>query len=51
MATPEDITVLVTQDDFELALKALVPSVSVQEMDHYAQVQRRFSQNSQPDNI
>lgn len=46
MATQEDITVLVTQTDFEMALRMLVPSVSVQEMGHYKQVQQRFSQGS-----
>jgi len=42
MAPTEELTVLVTQEDFEFALKELVPSVSAQEMAHYAQVQRRF---------
>jgi peroxin-6 len=45
MATPQDIEVLVSRDDFEMALKALVPSVSQAEMDHYARVQRQFSQD------
>ncbi|TFK72586.1 AAA-domain-containing protein [Pluteus cervinus] len=47
IAKPEEITILVTQEDFESALQALVPSVSAQEMKHYGQVQRQFSQGLQ----
>ncbi|KAF8652744.1 hypothetical protein AX16_004241 [Volvariella volvacea WC 439] len=47
MASPEDTTVLVTYEDFELALKSLIPSVSVQEMEHYKRIQQRFSQGFQ----
>lgn len=43
MASPEDILVYVSKQDFEKALASLVPSVSQAEMDHYAQVQKRFS--------
>ncbi|KAF8892676.1 AAA-domain-containing protein [Infundibulicybe gibba] len=43
MATEDEIRVLVTQDDFDHALRGLVPSVSKSEMDHYAHIQRRFS--------
>ncbi|KAJ7684814.1 AAA-domain-containing protein [Mycena polygramma] len=43
LASPEDIEVLVSQDDFDLALQSLVPSVSQSEMDHYAHIQQRFS--------
>ncbi|KAI0043551.1 AAA-domain-containing protein [Auriscalpium vulgare] len=43
MAEREDIAVVVTQRDFEGALRELTPSVSQAEMDHYAQVQARFS--------
>lgn len=46
MATPEEIDVLVTKEDFDIALKNLVPSVSQSEMEHYARVQQRFSQKS-----
>ncbi|KAJ3490704.1 hypothetical protein NLJ89_g11412 [Agrocybe chaxingu] len=44
LASPEDITVYVSEEDFDRALKALVPSVSQAEMEHYALVQQRFSQ-------
>ncbi|KAF8163058.1 P-loop containing nucleoside triphosphate hydrolase protein [Crassisporium funariophilum] len=44
LAAPEDITVYVSQGDFDRALDSLVPSVSQAEMQHYAQVQKRFSQ-------
>jgi len=44
MAAPEEILVHVSEKDFEMALDALVPSVSQAEMEHYAEVQRRFSQ-------
>ncbi|KAJ8515523.1 hypothetical protein ONZ45_g7081 [Pleurotus djamor] len=47
MATPSEIEVLVNKDDFDVALDNLVPSVSQSEMDHYAQVQQRFSQKSE----
>lgn len=45
LATPEEILVTVNHEDFLLALEKLVPSVSQAEMDHYAQVQKRFTQN------
>ncbi|KAJ2917643.1 hypothetical protein MD484_g2754, partial [Candolleomyces efflorescens] len=45
LATPEEILVTVTHEDFSLALRNLVPSVSQAEMNHYAQVQRRFTQD------
>jgi len=44
IATPEEILVTVNVEDFSLALKNLVPSVSQAEMEHYAQVQKRFTQ-------
>jgi peroxin-6 len=44
MATPADSEVLVSQEDFELALRELKPSVSETEMQHYAEVQRQFSE-------
>ncbi|GJN93762.1 hypothetical protein Rhopal_006819-T1 [Rhodotorula paludigena] len=43
MATPQEIEVLVAQQDFEAALAELVPSVSQAEMLHYKTVQSRFS--------
>ena len=44
MASPEDIEVLVSREDFDKALKTLVPSVSQAEMEHYARIQYRFTQ-------
>jgi len=44
LASAEDIVVYVSAEDFERALDSLVPSVSQAEMEHYAQVQERFSQ-------
>ncbi|KAJ7582447.1 AAA-domain-containing protein [Mycena floridula] len=44
IAKAEDMNVIVTQDDFERALAQLVPSVSESEMNHYASIQQRFSQ-------
>ncbi|KAK0502993.1 AAA-domain-containing protein [Armillaria luteobubalina] len=43
VASPEDINVVVTEDDFMLALNHLVPSVSEAEMKHYATIQQQFS--------
>ncbi|GHJ84555.1 hypothetical protein NliqN6_0957 [Naganishia liquefaciens] len=43
MAAPSELEVVVQRDDFEAALKDLVPSVSAEEMAHYAQVQKQFS--------
>ncbi|KAK4048422.1 peroxisomal assembly protein [Microbotryomycetes sp. JL201] len=43
LATPAEIEVLVSQEDFEAALAELVPSVSQAEMQHYKLVQQRFS--------
>lgn len=46
MATPAEIDVLVSKADFELALRELVPSVSQDEMDHYAEVQKKFANDT-----
>ncbi|KAJ3554581.1 hypothetical protein NM688_g3028 [Phlebia brevispora] len=46
MAAPEDIEVLVSQEDFESALRNLIPSVSQAEMEHYARVQQQFSKET-----
>lgn len=46
MATHEDIEVLVTQADFDDALRNLVPSVSQAEMEHYRRVQMQFSKET-----
>ena len=46
MVTPEEIDVLVSRTDFELALRELVPSVSQGEMEHYREVQRKFANDT-----
>ena len=43
MALERDVQVLVTQDDFDLALSQLKPSVTESEMQHYAYIQSLFS--------
>jgi len=43
MATTEEIAVVVTADDFAVALRELVPSVSQAEMARYAQIREYFS--------
>jgi peroxin-6 len=43
LAKPEELEVLVSQVDFEVALAELVPSVSASEMEHYAAVQQQFA--------
>ncbi|KAI0948498.1 hypothetical protein AcV7_009223 [Taiwanofungus camphoratus] len=43
LATSAETEVLVSQEDFDFALRELVPSVSQAEMDHYARIQQRFS--------
>ncbi|KZT28626.1 AAA-domain-containing protein [Neolentinus lepideus HHB14362 ss-1] len=51
MAQPEDIEVVVMPEDFDKALRSLVPSVSQSEMDHYQRVQSRFSRGSQESSV
>ena len=46
MASHDDIEVLVSEEDFRLALHELVPIVSEAEMEHYARVQQRFSKET-----
>lgn len=46
IARPNEIQVEVSQEDFSQALQNLVPSVSQAEMEHYARVQKQFSQNA-----
>ncbi|KAJ3742031.1 AAA-domain-containing protein [Lentinula detonsa] len=46
LASKEDMHVEVTQQDFDFALKELLPSVSQAEMDHYKLIQERFSRDS-----
>ncbi|EST05947.1 ATPase, AAA-type, core [Kalmanozyma brasiliensis GHG001] len=43
MATKDEIEVKVNRQDFEKALQELTPSVSEQEMQHYREVQAKFS--------
>ncbi|KAI0747694.1 AAA-domain-containing protein [Daedaleopsis nitida] len=43
LATPAETEVLVCEEDFNAALRELVPSVSQAEMEHYARIQQRFS--------
>lgn len=43
MATADEIEVKVNRRDFEVALQELTPSVSEQEMQHYREVQAKFS--------
>ncbi|KAI9510375.1 AAA-domain-containing protein [Russula earlei] len=50
MATPEEIAVVVTADDFAAALRELVPSVSEAEMARYAQIRERFSRSVNANN-
>jgi peroxin-6 len=47
MSTLEDTDIIVSQKDFDLAFRDLVPSVSQSEMDHYASIQQRFSRSKQ----
>lgn len=42
VATPEDINVLVTMQDFEKAQSELSPSVSAEELAHYLRVKQNF---------
>nr|CAG8450293.1 2321_t:CDS:10 [Entrophospora candida] len=44
LATAEDTLVEVTQEDFDKALKELIPSVSEKELEHYRMVQMKFAQ-------
>ena len=46
LASAEDTTVHVSQEDFDRALDSLVPSVSQAEMEHYRQIQKHFSQGA-----
>lgn len=43
MAVEADVQVLVTQDDFDLALSQLRPSVTEAEMEHYMYVKKSFT--------
>lgn len=45
MATPEEIAVIVTEEDFAAAQRKLLPSVSQAEMTNYEQIRKRFSRS------
>ncbi|EGN96022.1 hypothetical protein SERLA73DRAFT_76019 [Serpula lacrymans var. lacrymans S7.3] len=49
-ATSSDTDVIVTEQDFDLALQELVPSISQSEMDHYTAIRDRFSDQLIQDN-
>ncbi|RAL10817.1 AAA family ATPase peroxin 6 [Aspergillus homomorphus CBS 101889] len=42
LATPEDVAVMVTEDDFREAQDELVPSVSVKELEHFERIRQTF---------
>lgn len=42
LATDEDTNVMVVEEDFELARRELVPSVSAEELGHYERVRKTF---------
>ncbi|KAJ9293092.1 hypothetical protein DTO271G3_8036 [Paecilomyces variotii] len=42
LATPEDVAVMVTEEDFIEAQNELVPSVSAKELEHFERVRRMF---------
>ncbi|PLB52634.1 peroxisome assembly factor-2 [Aspergillus steynii IBT 23096] len=42
LATPEDVSVMVTEDDFTEAQNELVPSVSAKELEHFERIRRTF---------
>ena len=43
LAAASEVEVVVSRDDFLSAMEDLVPSVSMEEMHHYQQVQTRFA--------
>lgn len=47
LAAPEDTEVVVGQEDFELAVRELVPSVSVKELEHYNVVRSSFEKGEE----
>ncbi|KAL1924063.1 uncharacterized protein VTP21DRAFT_7098 [Calcarisporiella thermophila] len=46
LATPADIEVEVCEEDFDKALRELIPSVSEKELEHYKKVRERFEGTS-----
>jgi peroxin-6 len=47
-ANEDDISVTVTEDDFQSAHRDLVPSVSAEELGHYEKVRKAFEGNGTP---
>jgi len=43
MAEESEKTVQVTKEDFQRALDELIPSVSEKDLEHYREIQQRFS--------
>jgi peroxin-6 len=43
-AGPQDIEVVVDEEDFEAARREMVPSVSVKELEHYERVRKTFEE-------
>lgn len=50
LATPSEMEVVVSQKDFEDAFNELTPSVSQEELAHYAAVQQQFTKTSSENN-
>ncbi|KAH8820383.1 P-loop containing nucleoside triphosphate hydrolase protein, partial [Xylogone sp. PMI_703] len=48
-ATPEDVSVMVTEEDFINAQRELVPSVSAKELEHYQRVREMFENGDKKD--
>ncbi|KAL4870901.1 hypothetical protein BDV12DRAFT_165448 [Aspergillus spectabilis] len=42
LATPDDVSVLVTEEDFDAAQGELVPSVSAKELEHFERIRQMF---------
>ncbi|KAI5291288.1 peroxisomal assembly protein [Ascosphaera aggregata] len=46
LATPDDISVMVSEDDFSEAQAELVASVSAKELEHFERIRRQFESNA-----
>ncbi|KAL4918852.1 hypothetical protein BDW62DRAFT_58695 [Aspergillus aurantiobrunneus] len=42
LSTPDDVAVVVTEEDFDLAQSELVPSVSAKELEHFERIRQMF---------
>ncbi|KAF4283463.1 peroxisomal assembly protein [Aspergillus fumigatus] len=42
LATPDDVAVMVTEEDFNRAQSEMVPSVSAKELEHFERIRRQF---------